>query len=190
MFRLRGGGEANRIRCSLDPLLNILGPFVENIEISFSENRSVDCLSINGSSSKINGSKGGELMKVFVFILVCLVLGVGAALFLVRSDEQTPIETAELTVATPSPVQEKQEAPKRPLLDFDDVPLSEIVRALNRSNATQIEIADPAIGEMRITASLRSDNSDGFVNLVEITMGLRAERVSASRIVLHLKDGP
>jgi ferric-dicitrate binding protein FerR (iron transport regulator) len=80
-----------------------------------------------------------------------------------------------------------EEIPEKRLLDFDDTPLSELVRVLNQDNATQIEFADPESGEMKITASLRSGNPDGFVRLLEITMDLRAERVGSSKIVLHLK---
>lgn len=70
------------------------------------------------------------------------------------------------------------------LLDFDATPLTEVVATFNRSNVTQLTIADPAIGTLPIVASIRSDNLDGFVRLLEATMGVRAER-RLGEIVLH-----
>lgn len=62
------------------------------------------------------------------------------------------------------------------LLDFDSTPLGEVVETFNRSNLTQLVIADPAIASLPIVASIRSDNVDGFVRLLEATMGVSAER--------------
>lgn len=133
-------------------------------------------------------------MKGVVVAFLSLALGI-AVLLLVRSlGDDVPVEVEQVekvkqveTEAIPVSSRELEEIPEKRLLDFDDTPLSELVRVLNQDNATQIEFADPEIGEMKITASLRSGNPDGFVRLLEITMDLRAERVGSSKIVLHLK---
>ncbi|MGK0238694.1 MAG: hypothetical protein ACI92G_002160 [Candidatus Pelagisphaera sp.] len=136
----------------------------------------------------------GSRMKGVVVAFLSLALGI-AVLLLVRSlGDDVPVEVEQVekvkqveTEAIPVSSRELEEIPEKRLLDFDDTPLSELVRVLNQDNATQIEFADPEIGEMKITASLRSGNPDGFVRLLEITMDLRAERVGSSKIVLHLK---
>jgi transmembrane sensor len=70
------------------------------------------------------------------------------------------------------------------LLDFASTPLSEVVAEFNRHNQTQLVIADPALRSVPIVASFRSDNVDGFVRLLELTVGIRAER-STDTIRLH-----
>src|SRR5438270_643302 len=62
------------------------------------------------------------------------------------------------------------------LLDFASTPLREVVAEFNRGNEVQLVIADPSLSEMPIVASFRSDNVDGFVRLLELTSGVRAER--------------
>lgn len=62
------------------------------------------------------------------------------------------------------------------LLDFDSTPLAEVVAEFNRRNATQLVLADDALAAMPIVASVRSDNVEGFVRLLEVTGSVRAER--------------
>lgn len=62
------------------------------------------------------------------------------------------------------------------LLDFNSAPLAKVVAEFNRRNHVQLVIADPALGETPIVASFRSDNIDGFVRLLELSVGVTAER--------------
>ncbi len=71
------------------------------------------------------------------------------------------------------------------LLDFEAAPLAEVVASFNRANPMQLIIADEGLRELPIVASIRSDNVEGFVRLLEATMGVRAEREAADRIVLR-----
>ena len=71
------------------------------------------------------------------------------------------------------------------MLDFTAAPLAEVVAEFNRRNAVQLVIVDPALAAMTISASFRSDNVDGFVRLVEVGFGVRAQRSSAGEIRLH-----
>ncbi len=59
------------------------------------------------------------------------------------------------------------------LLEFDDVPLAEIVAAFNRRNPVELVLADPALAAERMTATFRSDNVEGFVRLLEANYGIR-----------------
>ncbi len=71
------------------------------------------------------------------------------------------------------------------LLDFTAAPMSEVVAAFNRRNHTQLVLVDPELAEIRISATFRSDNIEGFVRLVEMGFSTRAERNGDSEIRLH-----
>ena len=62
------------------------------------------------------------------------------------------------------------------LLDFDSTPLAEVVAEFNRRNATQLVLEDVSLVTMPIVASVRSDNVEGFVRLLEVGGSVRAER--------------
>ena len=70
------------------------------------------------------------------------------------------------------------------LLDFSSAPLASVIAELNRRNRVQLILADPTSAAIPIGASIRSDNLEGFVNLVASAAGLRAERRGDYEIVL------
>lgn len=74
---------------------------------------------------------------------------------------------------------------QRRMLEFTAAPLGEIVAEFNRRNAVQIVVVDAELAAIRISASFRSDNIDGFVRLVEMGFGARAERSGANEIRLR-----
>jgi transmembrane sensor len=71
------------------------------------------------------------------------------------------------------------------MLEFTAAPLGEIVAEFNRRNAVQIVVADPELAAVRVSASFRSDNIDGFVRLVEMGFGARADRNGTNEIRLR-----
>jgi transmembrane sensor len=75
------------------------------------------------------------------------------------------------------------------LLDFSSTPLAKVVAEFNRhsagSSGMKLVIADPELGRLPIVASIRSDNIEGLVRLLELTAGVRAERRGNNEIVLH-----
>jgi len=71
---------------------------------------------------------------------------------------------------------EERLAWKSPLMEFAAQPLSEVVREINRYNDTPIRIADPALGERTITATLRPQSLDSFKQLLEVAMGIEVEQ--------------
>jgi transmembrane sensor len=71
------------------------------------------------------------------------------------------------------------------LLDFDSAPLAEVVETFNRRNPQRLVIGDDELRALTIVASIRSDNVEGFVRLLEGTMGVRAERTPSGEIVLR-----
>jgi len=61
------------------------------------------------------------------------------------------------------------------LMDFTDAPLADIVAEFNRRNPVHLVLEQPVVGTMRLSASFRSDNVEGFVRLMESDFELRAE---------------
>jgi transmembrane sensor len=72
-----------------------------------------------------------------------------------------------------------------PRLEFNGTNLAEAVALMNRHNRLQILLAEPAVGQVRVSGTFRSDNPEGFVRLVEATLGLRAEQRAPHEIVLR-----
>jgi transmembrane sensor len=71
------------------------------------------------------------------------------------------------------------------LLDFESTPLAEVVETFNRRNSLRLVLADDDLRALPIVASIRSDNVEGFVRLLEGTVGVRADRSSTGEIVLR-----
>lgn len=69
-------------------------------------------------------------------------------------------------------------------MDFTAAPLGAIAAEFNRRNVVQLVIADPELASLRLSATFRSDNLDGFVSLLEAGFGVRAERRGDAEIVL------
>lgn len=62
-------------------------------------------------------------------------------------------------------------------LDFAEAPLRTIIAEFNRCNAPfQLVIPDAALADIPLSASLRSDNVEGFLRLLDGGFGIRAER--------------
>ncbi len=71
------------------------------------------------------------------------------------------------------------------LLDFESTPLWEAIEEFNRRNGTQLVIGDAALNEVPIAGSVRSDNIEGFVLLLEVIADIRADRDTPGQIVLR-----
>lgn len=72
------------------------------------------------------------------------------------------------------------------LLDFSSVPLARAIAEFNRRNRVQFRLADEALAQMPIVASIRSDNVEGFAKVLEQTPGVLVER-GDGEIVLRRK---
>ncbi|MEM9157925.1 MAG: FecR domain-containing protein [Verrucomicrobiota bacterium] len=70
------------------------------------------------------------------------------------------------------------------LLDFDAVPLSDIVVEFNASNPVKLVIDDPELEEISLSSTFRSDNVEGFVRLLESGFGMKAEWRGQTEIAL------
>jgi transmembrane sensor len=73
------------------------------------------------------------------------------------------------------------------LLDFTDAPLAEIVAEFNRRNPVRLTLDDASLREVRLSATFRSDNVEGFVRLMESDFGMKVDRRAEDEIVLTRK---
>ena len=73
--------------------------------------------------------------------------------------------------------------------NFDATPLSEVVRRLNRHatgrNGAQLIIRDPQLDAVLISGRFRNDNVESFVEALETSFGVVAERRSNGEIALR-----
>lgn len=79
---------------------------------------------------------------------------------------------------------EERLAWKSEMLEYLDVPLGTIVDDLNRRNRVKLELVGGALQDHRVTASVRSDNLDGFIELLGIGFAIEVERRGEYLIVL------
>lgn len=99
-------------------------------------------------------------------------------------------DTARLDVTVLSASEMDRELGWQPrLMDFDDVRMTEIVAAFNRSNEVQLVLGDASLKEMQLSYSFWSDNVEGFVRLMESSFSMRAEWQGSSEIVLRDASG-
>lgn len=73
---------------------------------------------------------------------------------------------------------------KPSLMDFDEVPLGQVIQEFNQRNTIQLEINDHELEAIPIVASFRSPDVYNFVNLLELTMEIQAEHLDDGRIIL------
>ncbi len=71
------------------------------------------------------------------------------------------------------------------MLEFNEVPLSEVVEAFNLLNTVQLEIGDSELASEPIVASFQTANVNHFVELLEWTFDVKSERISDDRVVLR-----
>ena len=93
-------------------------------------------------------------------------------------------EPPQIATLTPREI-ERVLAWQHRLLNFSAAPLSEVVAEFNRHNRVQLVLIDPELAAMRIDASFRSDNIDGFLRLLEMGFGARIEYRGDSEILLR-----
>lgn len=103
-------------------------------------------------------------------------------------------QAANVPLARPDPPQvsrldaeqlEQATAWRPRLLDFPDTRLDEVVAEFNRRNAPlRLVLADGELAGTRVSASLRSDNVEGFIRLLEGGFAVQAER-AGDTVTLH-----
>lgn len=74
---------------------------------------------------------------------------------------------------------------RRQTVSFSDTPLREIVQRFNRSNVTQLVIADPELATRTLGGTFEIDQVEDFVRLLEQDGEIAVERRGAREIVLR-----
>ena len=73
-------------------------------------------------------------------------------------------------------------------LNFTGTPLSEVILEFNRRNHTQLVLGDPALWSRKVTATLRPNNLQGFIEMIELSHGIQSKREGNSKIILYSGD--
>ncbi len=105
-----------------------------------------------------------------------------------RQRTVVPLEPAAAVPAVVSVTPEQGRealAWQAPRLQFFETPLSEAVAEFNRHNPDQrLTVRDADLGRVRIGGTFRVDNVEGFVRLLEVTLGIRGTPGGAGETVL------
>ncbi len=107
-----------------------------------------------------------------------------AAPQMLRSGEQIVARAGDAEIARSEVRPEMAAAWRRGWLIYEDASLAEIVADANRYSLRQIEIADPELQEIRITAAFGADQSDIFVEGLAASYPIAVDRLDPERIVL------
>jgi transmembrane sensor len=92
---------------------------------------------------------------------------------------------AEPTITPMTPDQIKEMlAWQAPRFQFYETPLAEAVAEFNQRNRHQLSLGDPTVGALRIGGTFRADNIEGFVSLLQLTLGIRSEQRGERETVL------
>jgi transmembrane sensor len=78
---------------------------------------------------------------------------------------------------------------ERGRVEFEETPLGDAAKEMNRYSKTHIAITDAEIAQLRIGGVFRAGDSDEFVRIVAAAFGLQAER-SGNNIVLAPRAAP
>lgn len=79
---------------------------------------------------------------------------------------------------------ENEHAWKDRIIEFNGAPLHRVVHELNLRNEVQIQILDSDLRDRKITVTIRPENVDGFVELLEVALEITAVHTSPTNIVL------
>lgn len=74
---------------------------------------------------------------------------------------------------------------------FEDVPLGEVVARFNAdAKEPRLIVSDPELATLRISGRVRTDNIDSFVEVLESTFDISAERTAGGAVILRHRARP
>lgn len=91
---------------------------------------------------------------------------------------------------SPSPFQPAREQWPSGMLSFEDTPLREVVGTANRYNSIHILLAQPGLGQLRFTGTVRAGDSDELARMIAAMFGLSLSRDPAGNIILARRREP
>ena len=75
------------------------------------------------------------------------------------------------------------------MLSFEDAPLSRVIALANRYSATQIVLADPALGTLKFTGTFKARDSLALARMIAAMFGLHCEEADSRRLKLSRPAG-
>ena len=108
--------------------------------------------------------------------------------FVVGSPTQAALAPPPQSLAARVPRPREEPAPR--MLQFDNTPLAQAVAEANRHSRTRISLADPSIGELKITGAFRSGDAGAFAETLAAAFGLHLERNAGGTIILSSAPQP
>lgn len=75
-------------------------------------------------------------------------------------------------------------------LIFDEMPLAEVFREVNRYHTCQIHITDPNLKDLKVSGVFKSNDLDSVLGAIEQVLPVKARRVSRELVMLEHVDGP
>jgi transmembrane sensor len=139
---------------------------------------SVDVLVTEGKVQVSDAVNGETLLAAAPDQAGPPVLAQGERVVVSLRDEATPAPRSAAVIAV-APFEAKRSlAWQERRLEFDDLPLSEVVAEFNRYNRTKLVIADPALNAKRFSGRFRADGFEPFVRLLEENFRVSTNRTA------------
>jgi transmembrane sensor len=101
---------------------------------------------------------------------------------------QTIVFVASAPLLSPQPAVEAEQRWASGMLAFDETRLADAVAEANRYSTGKIVIADPAVGELRITGAYRAGDIPGFARSVADSLGLRLTKAQDDLVLTALPE--
>jgi transmembrane sensor len=70
------------------------------------------------------------------------------------------------------------------MLSFEDKPVSLVIATANRYSDVQIVLADPSLGELRFTGTVKAKDTLGLARMIAAMFKLRLDTTDPQRLVL------
>ncbi|MBA3067782.1 MAG: DUF4880 domain-containing protein [Hyphomonas sp.] len=102
--------------------------------------------------------------------------------------EVSSLSNAETVERLPDNVMSRELAWRSGFLDFEDAPLQEVVREMQRYTPQRIEIADQETADLRFGGVFRIGQTDAFFEALELSFGVEVESTEDNRLILRSVD--
>jgi transmembrane sensor len=120
---------------------------------------------------------GSDRMEVAVFNGRATLSADGAPTATLTPGEDAVATSVSMSVTRKTPQQLADElAWRRGMLVFRNTRLADVVREFNRYNQTKLVLAVPSIADVKVSAELKSDDYEGFLQLAQTMLNLRVDR--------------
>lgn len=130
-------------------------------------------------------ARRGESVQVALIEGAVMVAGAGRDEVTLSPGQQVTVAgDGEVGVAAPLDVVAAAGWPKGELV-FQQRPLSSLLDEMNRYSATHVRLADPSLGEIRVSGVFHMDDQAALVAALERGWSLQARRADGGDIVLH-----